>query len=199
MSHDRVSRSVLRRGPLRVPSVALLALVLLAAVGAAQGYLLFEFPGSSAGDGFGWPVAGAGDVNADGFADLVVGAKFAPGGPSVVGEAKVLSGATGAVPFTFAGTVAGGYLGWSVAGAGDVNGDGLPDVIVGAPGGPGGTARVISGASGAILHSFVAALTGSDFFGGSVAGPGDVDEDGKTDLLVGASQTASPTLSGMER
>ncbi|MCI0589700.1 MAG: integrin alpha [Planctomycetes bacterium] len=199
MDRDRLSRAGLRLGAHRL--LSLLALALLAGRGAAQGYVLHDFPGSAAGDEFGWSVAGAGDVNSDGFADVVVGAKFAdPGGLSVAGEARVYSGATGGILHSFPGTAAGNLFGWSVAAAGDVDGDGASDVIVGAPSAVSGAghARVFSGASGAILHTFSGSFSGpiGDALGYSVAGVGDVNGDGKSDLLVGAPQAAFPGLVG---
>jgi hypothetical protein len=85
--------------------------------------------GAAAGDLFGYSVASAGDVNGDGFADLVVGARFAsPGGQSFAGTASVFhgsaTGVTAAPARLFEGAAAGDYFGWSVASAGNVNGDG---------------------------------------------------------------------------
>jgi hypothetical protein len=88
--------------------------------------------GAAAGDLFGYSVASAGDVNGDGFADLVVGAYTAsPGGRMQVGTASVFHGsATGvaAAPARLLeGTAAGDSFGRSVASAGDVNSDGCID------------------------------------------------------------------------
>jgi hypothetical protein len=84
--------------------------------------------GRQAGDGFGSRVAGAGDVDDDGKADFVIGAERSGG---AAGRMEVYSGATGRVLYYFTGQGT-DALGISVAGAGDVTGDGHDDVIVGA-------------------------------------------------------------------
>ena len=92
-----------------------------------DGSVLYNFDGDSAGDSFGSSVSGAGDVNNDGFADLIVGAvNF---GPANSGSARVFSGADGSVLYDF--DSFNGGVGISVSGASDVNGDGVADVIVG--------------------------------------------------------------------
>jgi hypothetical protein len=111
---------------------AILVLAVCAARGSGQTSVLHAFTGDSAGDACGSSVASAGDVDGDGTNDVVVGHYGAPGGV-YAGRVRVHSGATGAVVFTLAGSAAGDQFGASVDGAGDVNGDGFADVIVGAP------------------------------------------------------------------
>ena len=95
--------------------------------------------GTQAGASWGHSVASAGDVNGDGFADIIVGEPFWDDGGTVDnGAASAIHGsATGLSP-TIAWTTVGflntGELGYSVSSAGDVNGDGYSDVIVGQPG-----------------------------------------------------------------
>jgi hypothetical protein len=148
------------------------------------------FNGDLAGDEFGRAVCGAGDVNNDGFDDLIVGAPLDDNNGASSGSARVFSGANGTILYTFNGDSAGDQLGYSVSGAGDVNNDGFDDVIVGAfdddnNGSGSGSARVYSGATGAILYTFNGDSAG-DRFGWSASGAGDVNNDGRADLIVGA-------------
>ncbi|MDX2115642.1 MAG: hypothetical protein SFZ24_08495 [Planctomycetota bacterium] len=157
----------------------------------ATGQLLYTFSMDIPGDGFGWSVSGAGDVNNDGFADLIVGAVYDySAGYYNSGSARVFSGATGAILYTFLGDSQEDVLGWSVSGVGDVNNDGFDDFIVGAPGDDNnernsGSARVLSGANGTVLYNFNGNSLG-DGFGHSVSGAGDVNNDGFDDFVIGA-------------
>ena len=156
----------------------------------ADGSVLYNFDGDSAGDLFGGSVSGAGDVNGDGFDDLIVGAQNDDNNGANGGSARVLSGADGSVLYSFDGEIGDGF-GQSVSGAGDVDGDGFDDLIVGAPtddngGSFSGSARVFSGVDGSVLHIFEGDSNG-DNFGNSVSGAGDVNGDGFADLIVGAS------------
>ena len=156
----------------------------------ADGSVLFTFNGDSAQHQFGVSVSRAGDVNGDGFDDIIVGAHFDDTNGSNSGSARVFSGADGSVLFTFYGDNPQDAFGFSVSGAGDVNGDGFDDLIVGAYGddsygGQSGIARVFSGFDGSVLYTFYGD-SGADQFGRSVSGAGDVNGDGFDDLIVGA-------------
>ena len=154
------------------------------------GDTLYVFTGEAEADNFGNSVASAGDVNNDGFDDIIVGALLNSAGGEFAGRAYVFSGQTGDTLYVFTGEATGDLLGSSVASAGDVNNDGFDDVIVGARlhdagGENAGVAYVFSGLNGDTLHVLIGE-TEHDWFGHSVASAGDVNNDGFDDLLVGA-------------
>ncbi|MFO0981700.1 MAG: integrin alpha [Planctomycetota bacterium] len=150
-----------------------------------DGSVLFSATGSNAGDWFGLSVAGAGDVNADGYADLIVGAPGYDAAGTNSGRAYVYSGKTGGTLYRFEAGGSFDHFGQSVAGAGDVNADGHDDVVVGAPQEGNGTVHVYSGKNGAVLWTFSGGTAG-DALGHSVAGAGDVNGDGFADIIAGA-------------
>ncbi|MFO0981568.1 MAG: integrin alpha [Planctomycetota bacterium] len=143
---------------------------------------LFMFEGDRVGDQLGNAVSALGDIDGDSVGDLIVGA-WQNGLPGDGGYARVYSGRDGHVLFTFHGDNFdpwgdGDALGWSVAGAGDVNGDGVPDMIVGSPyddlvSFDSGSARVFSGKNGSLLYTFTGTPGDISGFGWGVAGPGD--------------------------
>lgn len=148
--------------------------------------VLYMLEGERAGGLFGWAVSAVADVDGDGASEVLTGAPFESAGGDSAGRAYLYSGATGESLHTWTG-VAGDRLGFAIADAGDVDGDGTPDVIVGAPGPMGavGAAYVYSGADGQEL-AVLAGNAPGDVFGASVTGVGDVDGDGMADVLVGA-------------
>ena len=154
------------------------------------GNLLWTFDGEATWDDFGHSVSGAGDVNNDGYDDLIVGAPNNDAGGSEAGRAYVYSGQTGALLWTFTGEAAYDNLGHSVSGLGDANNDCYDDVIVGAPlnsaaADEAGRAYVFSGQTGTLLRVFDGEAE-SNLFGTSVSGAGDVNNDGFDELIVGA-------------
>ncbi len=155
--------------------------------------------GTAIKDNFGYSVSGAGDVNADGYDDVIIGSVNED---SYSGHAYVYLGSSSGVASTatttLAGVATGDYFGVSVSGAGDVNADGYDDVIVGAHGYRGftGGASVYLGSSAGVSSTATTALTGGandDYFGMSVSGAGDVDADGYDDVIVGAEGYRSRT------
>ena len=147
---------------------------------------------------FGISVAGAGDVNGDGFADLIVGAGVADQGPNDCGKAYIFLGksvANGTIATTEVWSINGGqtngYLGHSVAPAGDVNGDGFADFVYGEPAwvaGAPGIAYIGLGQSTVPFptETIVTGPGGVDGLGFSVCTAGDVNGDGFGDVLIGA-------------
>ncbi|MFV0443058.1 MAG: hypothetical protein ACK5Q5_05775 [Planctomycetaceae bacterium] len=170
-------------------------------------------------DELGFAVAGVGDINGDGRDDIAVSAPYALndindgagrtyvifGGATIASSTSSLNGTNG---FILEGATSGDRLGWSVAGAGDFNGDGYDDLIVGAPNADpsgktnAGAAYIVYGrASFASVGSGVIAAR-SDLDGGtgfrlqgqyagdqagwSVGGAGDIDGDGFDDVIIGA-------------
>lgn len=144
-------------------------------------------------DKFGSAVARVGDVNGDGVADLVVGAPDADGAAG--NESGAVHFRSGADPTVQLGVTFGAHvgerLGTSLARIGDVDGDGVEDVAVGAAtyngtaGNMQGRVVVVSGATFAEIVSFTSGESGSEF-GQSLASAGDRDGDGVDELLIGA-------------
>ena len=141
----------------------------------ADGSVLRSWDGGSVYDLLGRVVAGLGDTDGDGVGDLAIRVEKLGSDPESV---LLVSGATGAVLREFLAPVVLQDFGAHLAGAGDVDGDGLNDVLIGAD----ERAWAYSGASGALLHQLGGNL-GDDV---SVAAAGDVDADGHADLLLGA-------------
>ncbi|MEZ5441561.1 MAG: hypothetical protein R3F15_08760 [Lysobacterales bacterium] len=196
-------------------SAAITTPLLLPALNGSNG---FTIEGLAAGDRLGSAVGAAGDVNGDGLADLLFSALNRDvGGQNNIGESYVVYGRSSGFPallslasldgsngFNMVGEFADDRAGYVVAGAGDVNADGIDDFLISAPeAAPGG--QLISGRSYLVLgrrEGFPAQwslgdldpTTGwimdgeneFDFAGDGLAGAGDVDGDGVDDLLIGA-------------
>lgn len=176
----------------------------------------FVINGATAGDASGTSVSGAGDVNGDGHSDVIVGAPTAdPTSGQDAGMSYVIFGKRNTTPvdlwsvglglggFAISGAMAGDGSGTSVAAAGDVNGDNLGDVVIGAPtadtsgGINAGQIYVVFGSSSTATVDLSALSAGfrgivingsvsGDLSGASVSSAGDVNCDGLTDLFLGS-------------
>ena len=182
----------------------------------------FRLDGAVEEEGVGAAVGHAGDVNGDGFDDLLIGAPNAPAGnAAAAGRAYLVFGRPTFAPqlslaglaagngLTIAGIAAESYAGHAVATAGDVNGDGYEDIAIAAP----GASRSGATEAGAVYVLFgkpnlpadldlgdlsgatglrVEGAAGGDHAGQAVAG-GDVNGDGRGDLIIGAPDAANHT------
>ncbi|GAB2175797.1 M10 family metallopeptidase C-terminal domain-containing protein [Dongia sp. agr-C8] len=176
----------------------------------------FRILGAAGGDAAGYSVQAAGDVNGDGFADIVLGAAYADAHGTDSGAAYVIFGKSGGFGatidlstlngsdgFRLSGVASGDLAGGSVQGAGDINGDGFADLIIGADGSDikgasSGAAYVVFGHGGAFTADFdLATVDGwngfvlyggkpGDHVGWSVSSAGDFNHDGMDDLLIGS-------------
>jgi hypothetical protein len=169
-------------------------------------------PPNQANAGFGFSVAGAGDVNGDGFADVLVGARYWNGAVVAEGRAYLFLGGAGGVSATPAWSEApanqNAYFSESLASAGDVNGDGYADVLIGTgrwdgSGQDEGRAWLYLGGPGGLATSPVWTADPTDqalsYFGESVAGLGDVNGDGRSDVAVGALEFDTVSFAGEGR
>jgi len=172
-------------------------------LGSASGLALapaWTFEGDQSIAEFGCSVASAGDVNGDGYGDVVIGARGISNPGTQEGRAYVFLGSPAGLASVPAWTAesnrVGSSFGNSVDGAGDVNGDGYGDVIVGAPWFSGG--EQFEGRAYVYLGSALGLASDADWIvesnrsgselGASVAGVGDVNADGYGDVVVGEPQ-----------
>jgi uncharacterized repeat protein (TIGR01451 family) len=144
--------------------------------------------GTLAGEQFGWEVRSVGDLTGDGAADLAISGPFGSNGGNQTGSVYLYSGDDGSLIRRIDGADL-DWFGVDMSVDTDFTGDGVPDLVVGAPGSSGfgltGRAYIVSPVDGTIVET----LSGEqpdDRFGYSAASAGDVDGDGIPDLYVGA-------------
>ena len=183
---------------------------------ALDGATGFRLDGAASYDQSGRAVSAAGDINGDGIDDLLIGAFGAEPNGSRSGSSYVVFGNSAGFPaalnlaslngtngFRLDGVAAGDRAGRAVSAAGDINGDGIDDLLIGAPradpnGSYSGSSYVVFGNSAGFPAALnLASLNGTDGFrldgvaaddrsGYAVSAAGDVNGDGFDDLLIGA-------------
>jgi hypothetical protein len=196
--HHNSSTRILRRVALASVLFVLIAGVPVIAAGPfveTDVLIIHTYEGENIGDGYGWTGANLGDLDGDSADDYGVTAPFYGGS---VGKAYVYSGQSGELLNSITG-VEESRLGYSMAGVGDVNGDNTPDYAVGGFGAAGYVA-LYSGVDHSLVYSLTSPLGETEGFGADLEGAGDVNGDGRADLVVGAANAdVSETITNTGR
>jgi hypothetical protein len=149
---------------------------------------LYSVVGPTPGEYLGGSVSGAGDIDADGIPDLLVGSPYSSLGAPVAGQVQAFSGQSGALLHTWTSSSVGENSGWACSPAGDYNHDGVKDIALSAFGAaPSGEVRVYSGSTGALLHTRSGGA--SEAIGRALAG-GDINLDGWGDVVIGIASSS---------
>ncbi len=171
-----------------------------------------SFLGADIADGFGSAMAGAGDVNGDGYDDFLIGAPYNDAAGKDSGQAYLILGRKrgwqkntplSKASASFTGEAAGDNAGIAVSAAGDVNGDGYSDILIGADnnsetGKQAGKCYLLLGNAGgwklktplALADAVILGEAAKDHFGIAASGALDVNGDGFDDFLIGASRSS---------
>ncbi len=159
----------------------------------ADASIYMQFAGTSRDARFGESLDSISDLNGDGIDEILIGAAGEdPGGLGKVGSAFVFSGGDGSILYQFNGSAVGDEFGKTIRNTGDVDGDGLEDILVAAPrADPGGltdygSVFVFSGADGSLLHR-IDGQGYAEFLNFSSGSSGDLNQDGFDDIVFGSS------------